>query len=543
MATPVDTSSFTPQQLAAFNSANALGSGVQTYNSNQPATQLQPAAQAPVSPTPQVQTPASPTTTSVSQQNAPTEPVSQQTIQPTAQPTAQPVVTPNPVTAAQPPQLRMPANGSVVDLLNAAGQDSSFASRQQLAQQYGVNGYTGTAAQNQTLAQKYLAAFNASKGTTVPQSGSAGRTGVQSLLNDQNQFDQPDPQANFFDQMGSMNPITKQLYDTIQQTLSSQSTQISFADQYKQLTEQQGIPQLQMDLINVNNVMQGTEDDIRTEITKAGGFATNSQVLALTGARNKTLLLQANVLSNQLQAKEDYVNQVMQFTQMDRAEVDKQIEQKIGLTQKLVDMNEKITSATKDNYNNIIASMGYSGLATALKGNPKMLAQAETILGLGAGALSDPKFLAKKDASQVLGSAATGYFTYNPETGVATPIVPGGKKTPGGTSTTSYKFTPTQLNTGSATAGITIDKFKSLPGEVQNFFINSKPLVTAFNDALASVKSGTATADQVKQNIAAMNIPKEVKDYLTEQLSTTTAPTAQKGFLENLWNGITGFFK
>ena len=40
---------------------------------------------------------------------------------------------------------------SIVDWMNANGMDSSFANRAKLAAQYGINNYTGTAAQNTQL--------------------------------------------------------------------------------------------------------------------------------------------------------------------------------------------------------------------------------------------------------------------------------------------------------------------------------------------------------------------------------------------------------
>jgi hypothetical protein len=56
----------------------------------------------------------------------------------------------------------MPQNimeyGSIVDMLKAKGQDSSFAARKRLAEQYGIKNYTGSASQNQQLI-----AFNSQK--------------------------------------------------------------------------------------------------------------------------------------------------------------------------------------------------------------------------------------------------------------------------------------------------------------------------------------------------------------------------------------------
>lgn len=46
------------------------------------------------------------------------------------------------------------SGGSIVDYLNSIGVDSSFANRSKLAAQYGISGYTGTAAQNLELLDK-----------------------------------------------------------------------------------------------------------------------------------------------------------------------------------------------------------------------------------------------------------------------------------------------------------------------------------------------------------------------------------------------------
>ena len=49
---------------------------------------------------------------------------------------------------------------SVVDYLKRAGKDSSYAYRKQLASQYGISNYTGTAAQNTQLLRNLQAGAN-----------------------------------------------------------------------------------------------------------------------------------------------------------------------------------------------------------------------------------------------------------------------------------------------------------------------------------------------------------------------------------------------
>ena len=43
------------------------------------------------------------------------------------------------------------AVGSIVDYLNSRGQNSSYNNRKKLAEQYGINNYSGTASQNTNL--------------------------------------------------------------------------------------------------------------------------------------------------------------------------------------------------------------------------------------------------------------------------------------------------------------------------------------------------------------------------------------------------------
>lgn len=341
---------------------------------------------------------------------APAAPVAPTPVTPTPVQPVAPQTPPAPVTpTATPPQTpaggaTMPNSGSIVDLLNQTGAASSYADRSQLAQKFGVQGYSGTAQQNTDLAKKYLDFYNSKKDTAAPNSNPRQeiQDGTQSTPQQQ------DPEQTFFDQYGSMNPAVKSLYDQINTTLSAPSTTQSFADQYKQLTGAQGIPGLNTQLMNIQNVMNGTEDDIRNEITSAGGVATESQVQAMVGARNKTLLNQANSLQSTIQLRNDYVNQVMQYSQLDRADVEKQVDQKLGLTQQLSDLQDKMVNAAKDNYQKIVDTVGYQGLADAYKGDPNGMALAEKTLGLPKGALSNPTFLSQQSGT------ANADFTLSP---------------------------------------------------------------------------------------------------------------------------------
>lgn len=344
----------------------------------QPPVAQVPLSQTPVSPAPQPQTPSANTV-------IPQAPTTQQ---PTQQPQA-PTQSPTQAPAAAP--LTAPSNGSVVDLLNSAGQDSSFAARQQLAQQFGIQGYTGTAAQNQELSKKYVDAYNANKGSTVPQNAATASSALDSYFQDNQQDPQQDPQKAFMDMFATMNPVEANIYQQLSSLLSSNTTQQTLTDLYtqagQQFDQQTGIQNPDLALADINKIMSGTEDDIRSEIQNAGGFATESQVQALTGARNKTLIKQATYLTNVLQAKNDYVDHIVSLTQADRQQVSQDLDRKLGIANTLVTMSNNMENAARSNYQNVVNSVGWDGLAQSVQGNPSQTANVERIMGLQPGEL------------------------------------------------------------------------------------------------------------------------------------------------------------
>lgn len=326
-----------------------------------------PAASAPSSPATQPSTPPASTTVNVN-------------TSPTTQPAEQ--------TAAK-PSVVMPANGSVVDLLNSAGQDSSFAARQQLAQQFGIQGYTGTAQQNQDLSKKYVDAYNANKGKDAPTSGAQASSALDSYFKDQSATDvTQDPTKAFMDMYAGMNPIEANIFHQLSGLLSQTTNQQSLKDLYTQEASSQGIPELNMQLADINKIMNGTEDDIRNEIGNVGGFATESQVQALTGARNKNLLKQASYLTDVLNARNDYVDRIVSLTQADRDQVGKDLDRKLGITNTLVTMSTNMQNAAKENYQRVIDSVGWEGLAKSVAGNPTQTKKIEQTLGLAPGELA-----------------------------------------------------------------------------------------------------------------------------------------------------------
>lgn len=149
-------------------------------------------------------------------------------------------------------------------------------------------------------------------------------------------------------------------------------------------------------------------------------------------------------------------------------------------------------------------------------------------------------------SEKILGNSTSGYYTYNSATGQTTAIAnpnPTSSTSPtGSTSSTAVKFTATQFNSGAAKAGLTLDAFKALPPDVQNYFVNtSATSISAIQSLFSEVQSGAKTSASVTALIDSANISQPVKDYWKAKLATiTTTTTSSGGFLSNLWGGIKG---
>lgn len=290
--------------------------------------------------------------------------------------------TSTPITTAPP----VYQGGSVVDAMTALGLPNDFATRQKLASQEGIQNYQGTAQQNtQMLAdikknwQKY---YEANQGRTDLIDGGAARAAIPEATT------QPtDPHADLSAAVSSMNPVVQQLYTMIQSYFNPTNTSATLTQQYQDLTNSQGIPALQTQYMNLENVINGQEDDIRTEIQKAGGLGTEGQIQSLATSRNKTLIMQANVLQSAIAQKEDYVNNVMKYSSADRSEIDNQFNTATGALEKLATIQDTQNKNATTGYQKIVDNLGYNYLATHL--SPTEKTYAEQLLYLPKGSLSD----------------------------------------------------------------------------------------------------------------------------------------------------------
>lgn len=111
--------------------------------------------------------------------------------------------------------------------------------------------------------------------------------------------------------------------------------------------------------------------------------------------------------------------------------------------------------------------------------------------------------------------------------------------TSGGTDT----FTKSQLNNGAQNAGLGLDDFKGLPYNVKNFFINASPAnVADIQNMVSGIKSGDVDPTEAKNEIDALTVPQDVKDYLKGLVDKNAPVETAKAPSPGIWDTIkTGF--
>lgn len=260
-------------------------------------------------------------------------------------------------------------------------------------------GYYGPQTQS-ALAQKYQGIHTQLQGSQVPDQGGTAREAIAGA--DAASASATDPVLGAM--AGSLAPIMQSLTQVLNNVNNPALGAVSLQQEYNQLSSQYNLPKMQADMMNMTNIMNGTENDIREEVTKAGGFATDSQVQAITASRNKVIMKQYNSLATQYQAAQTNVQNMMQFAQQDQSNSLQRESLTANITQSMASIQNQLLTMgmtmqqhSIDNANKIVTNIGYTGLASQAQGNPSILKSYEQLLGLAPGALSDPATLKQMD--------------------------------------------------------------------------------------------------------------------------------------------------
>ncbi len=238
------------------------------------------------------------------------------------------------------------------------------------------------------LTPKYQAGLNTlnAAGTTAPPSGGEARPAVTEATSSyqppQQQY-QPTPAF-----MSVGDPIM-QTYTQAAMAYQNDVISTGYTAKALQATLANQVQNVDLQAANIQNIMNGTRDDIRAEISKAGGFATESQVEGLVTTRNRDLLKQYNNIELQKQTMQNQMQLQVGLAQADHQYAVDKFDNVI----KSYDMYKGIYDNATNQVDKLVQNVGYQGLASAYNNDPYALSIAEKHLSMPQGTLSNPQQL------------------------------------------------------------------------------------------------------------------------------------------------------
>lgn len=176
------------------------------------------------------------------------------------------------------------------------------------------------------------------------------------------------------------------LFTEYDKFFSPQEQRVSLLDEYNKLSKSLGIDAMNAELLDAKRIIEGTEEDVRAEITAVGGFATDSQVLALSNARNKSLIKNYNYLLDTKNAATTQLTTMMNLSIQDRQFAEAEFDRKLGFAFKVAEFQQTATNNARQTYLSLGEKMGWDTLLTTASPYEKSLIQ--KTLGVSSQALS-----------------------------------------------------------------------------------------------------------------------------------------------------------
>lgn len=172
---------------------------------------------------------------------------------------------------------------------------------------------------------------------------------------------------------------------SLDEFMSPMNQRTSLLEEYKKLSSSLGIEGMNEELIDAKRIIEGTEDDIRAEVTSVGGFATDSQVQALANARNKSLIKNYNYLLESRDNAMQQLDTMMDLTIADRDAAQKEFDTKLNFAFKVAEFKERATNNARDTYLTLGEKMGWDTVIASASPYEQSLIQ--KTLGISGSAL------------------------------------------------------------------------------------------------------------------------------------------------------------
>lgn len=178
----------------------------------------------------------------------------------------------------------------------------------------------------------------------------------------------------------------------------------SLLKEYQQMSKALGIQDINEELIDAKRIIEGTEDDIRSEITSAGGFASDSQVQAMANGRNKSLIKNYNYLLDSRDSAMTQLNTMMDLSMKDREMAQAEFDRKLNFTFKVQEFKERATNNARSTYMSLGDKMGWDTLLTSVSPYEKSVLQ--KTLGLSDQALNNLALSSQQARAQTMSENA-----------------------------------------------------------------------------------------------------------------------------------------
>ncbi len=295
--------------------------------------------------------------------------------------------TPAPTPGATPTTPPTAPNNAQVTPPNAPlPQGSSYVSETQATQNLAnapLSASEKTSVAN-NLKNAYHTGFNNANAAGVnPGTSSNGGTQIaKNFVDTSNQEDHSQQVDTAYQTNPSLSKIPQEILDWVSPKNTNDVLQ-KYVDQYA--TDRQELAGLKTELMNNKRVIAGTEDELRDEITKAGGFATDSQIKALALARNKYLIADSSRITDLIQSGQDAINTDVTLMGFAKDQANTQFNQRMSLLNYQQQNAQFSFNAAKDQIKTNISLMGADGYYASLKDHPQQLQYVESILGTPGG--------------------------------------------------------------------------------------------------------------------------------------------------------------
>ena len=215
----------------------------------------------------------------------------------------------------------------------------------------------------------------------APQDAGAGSALVDSTLSS---FAPPPESPSLLGGMMEVDSNFDSIFTMFDDFMSPVKQRESLLSEYQTMSKSLGIEQMNEELVDAKRIIEGTEDDIRAEVTATGGFASESQVLALANARNKSLIKNYNYL---LESRDNAMTQLgtmMDLSIQDRKFAEAEFDRKMDFGMKVMEFKQKAT----DNARTGLKWAIENGAGSEILKSPYETSLVEKTLGLTSGSLA-----------------------------------------------------------------------------------------------------------------------------------------------------------